>query len=271
MINGATQIFGILGRPVSHSLSPAMHNAAFAALGINAVYVPFPVQELAAAVQGIRGLGLRGVSVTIPFKEEIIPLLDEVDRKAQAIGAVNTVVNREGRLYGSNTDWEGALLALERHTDLSGRRVLVLGAGGAGRAVVFAVQQAGGQVWVADAEEAKAQLLAQEMKVTALTLADLTAVSADILINATPVGMIPQSEALPVAPELLDRFRVVMDLVYRPVQTRLLQEAAKRGAKTIDGLQMLLYQGGRQFELFLGQPAPIEVMRQALATALKRE
>ncbi len=133
MINGATQVFGILGRPVSHSLSPAMHNAAFAALGLNAVYVPFPVQELAAAVQGIRGLGLRGVSVTVPFKEEIMPLLDEVDPKARTIGAVNTVVNRDGVLSGHNTDWEGALIALEKQTDLSGRRILVLGAGGAGR------------------------------------------------------------------------------------------------------------------------------------------
>lgn len=271
MINGATQVFGILGQPVAHSLSPAMHNAAFAALGINAVYVPFPVRDLAAAVQGLRGLNIRGVSVTLPFKEEIIPLLDEVDLKAKAIGAVNTVLNRDGVLQGHNTDWEGALLALERQAEISGRQVMVLGAGGAGRAVVFAVQQAGGQVLVADVHDAKAQTLAQEMRATAVPLTELATVEADIFINATPVGMEPEADAIPLPPELLGRFRVVMDLVYRPVRTRLLQEAALRGARTIDGLQMLLYQGVRQFELFVGQPAPTEVMRQALAAALERE
>ncbi len=170
MITGATTVYGILGRPVAHSLSPAMHNAAFRALSLNAVYVPFAVQNLAQAVQGLRGLNLGGVSVTIPFKEEIIPLLDEVDDRARLIGAVNTVINRNGWLWGSNTDWEGALTALQDQTELAGQSVLVLGAGGVGRAIVYAVRQAGGEVTVADLDAAKAQTLAQQFGVAVLPL-----------------------------------------------------------------------------------------------------
>ena len=170
MITGASSVFGILGRPVAHSLSPAMHNAAFHSLGLNAVYVPFAVHNLDQAVQGLRGLNLGGVSVTIPFKEEIIPLLDEVDDRALRIGAVNTVVNREGRLWGTNTDWEGALAALQDQTGLAGQHVLVLGAGGAGRAIVYAVRQAGGEVAVADVDEARAKTLAQEFGASFLPL-----------------------------------------------------------------------------------------------------
>ena len=137
MIDGQTKIFGILGRPVAHSLSPAMHNAAFRHLGINAVYVAFPVTDLAQAVAGLRGLGIGGVSVTIPFKEEIIPLIDELDPQAARIGAVNTVVNRDGRLTGYNTDWLGAVTALTAKISLKGRHVLILGAGGASRAIAY--------------------------------------------------------------------------------------------------------------------------------------
>ena len=150
MINGHTKIFGILGRPVAHSLSPAMHNAAFRHLGVNAVYVAFPVTDLAQAVSGLRGLGIGGVSVTIPFKEEIIPLLDELDPRAARIGAVNTVVNRDGRLTGYNTDWLGAVTALTAKISLKGRHVLILGAGGASRAIAFGVFHEGGKVTLTD-------------------------------------------------------------------------------------------------------------------------
>ena len=150
MINGQTKIFGILGRPVAHSLSPVMHNAAFRHLGMNAVYVAFPVTDLAQAVAGLRGLGIGGVSVTIPFKEEIIPLIDELDPQAAAIGAVNTVVNRDGRLTGYNTDWLGAVTALTAKISLKGRHVLILGAGGASRAIAYGIFQDGGRVSLTD-------------------------------------------------------------------------------------------------------------------------
>ncbi len=268
MISGSTQVFGILGRPVRHSLSPAMHNAAFAALGVNAVYVAFPVLDLVQAVHGLRGLGIGGVSVTIPFKEAILPLLDEVDEEARTIGAVNTVVKREGRLWGTNTDWQGALAALQDQVNLAGQRVLVLGAGGAGRAIVYAVRRAGGHVWVTDAEADRAQTLARQFGVNAVAWSEAPQVDAAILINATPVGMAPQDTEIPYPPEHLGQVQVVMDIVYTPLQTRLLREAAARGSRTIDGLEMLIYQGARQFELFTGQPAPVETMRRAARTAV---
>ena len=268
MINATTKVYGILGRPMTYSLSPAMHNAAFASLSLNAVYVPFAVFKLAQAVEGLWGLNISGVSVTIPFKERIIPLLDEVDDRARTIGAVNTVINREGNLWGTNTDWEGALAALQEQTNLAGERVLVLGAGGAGRAIVYAIQQAGGDVSVTDVDEAKARSLAQEFKTTFVPLAKAAQEAATVLINATPVGMTPQVEGIPFPPEHLGRFQVVMDLVYQPQETRLLREAAAHGCRTIGGLQMLVYQGARQFELFTGHPAPVEIMRRAALAAV---
>lgn len=268
MMNGATAVYGILGRPVAHSLSPAMHNAAFASLGFNAVYVPFPVTDLARAVQGLRGLQIKGVSVTIPFKEEIIPFLDEVDHRARAIGAVNTVLNREGRLWGTNTDWEGALAALEQEIALAGQHVLVVGAGGAGRAIVYAVRQAGAEVTVADVDETRARNLAQEFGAAFSSLDNAAQTPATVLINATPVGMSPHQEAIPLEPKKLNRIQVVMDIVYKPLQTRLLREAAAQGCRIIDGLQMLVYQGARQFELFTGRPAPVEIMRRAALAAV---
>jgi shikimate dehydrogenase len=267
MITGDSSVFGILGRPVAHSLSPAMHNAAFHSLRLNAVYVPFAVQNLDQAVQGLRGLNLGGVSVTIPFKEEIIPLLDEVDDRALRIGAVNIVINRNGRLWGGNTDWQGALTALQEQTELAGQSVLVWGAGGVGRAVVYAVRQAGGEVTVTDLDAAKAQTLAQQFGATFCPLAETAQCSATILINATPLGMAPEIEKIPLPPDNLSHYQVVMDVIYTPRHTRLLREAAARNCRIIDGFQMFVYQGAHQFELFTGQPAPVEIMRQAALAA----
>ena len=268
MINGHTKIYGILGRPVSHSLSPAMHNAAFRELGINAVYVAFPVVDLAQAVAGLRGLDIQGVSVTIPFKEEIIPLIDELDLQAARIGAVNTVVNRDGRLCGYNTDWLGALKALKAKTRLKGEHVLLLGAGGASRAIAFGILEEGGQVTLTDVDGPRAAALAQELKVAAIPLDAVAQCPAALLVNATPVGMEPKAEGIPIDPDLLGRYRLVMDIVYKPLETRLLREAKARGAATIDGLQMLIHQATAQFELWTGKPAPLEVMSRAAYTAL---
>jgi shikimate dehydrogenase len=271
MINGHTKIYGILGRPVTHSLSPAMHNAAFQALGINAVYVPFPVIDLTQAVAGLRGLAIGGASVTIPFKEEIIPLIDELDPKAACMGAVNTVVNRDGRLIGYNTDWLGAVTALQSQTGITGEHFLILGAGGAARAIAFGILENGGQVTITDLDAPRAAALAREMAVEALPLDALEQSPASILINATPVGMAPDLEGLPIDPELLSRFTLVMDIVYRPLLTRLLREAQAHGARTIDGLQMLIHQATAQFELWTGRGAPLEIMSGAAYAALEEE
>jgi shikimate dehydrogenase len=268
MIDGHTKIFGILGRPVAHSLSPAMHNAAFRHLGMNAVYVAFPVTDLAQAVSGLRGLGVGGVSVTIPFKEEIIPLLDELDPRAGQIGAVNTVVNLDGRLTGYNTDWLGAVTALTAKVSLKGQHVLILGAGGASRAIAYGVLHQGGKVTLTDLDAARAAALAQDMGVEAIPLNALSTCPAAILVNASPVGMAPDIDGIPMPPDLLGRFDTVMDIVYKPLTTRLLREAKARGAATIDGLQMLIHQGAAQFELFTGREAPVEIMAKAAYEAL---
>jgi shikimate dehydrogenase len=268
MIDGHTKIFGILGRPVAHSLSPAMHNAAFRHLGVNAVYVAFPVTDLAQAVSGLRGLGIGGVSVTIPFKEEIIPRLDELDPRAARIGAVNTVVNRDGRLTGYNTDWLGAVAALSAKISLKDRHVLILGAGGASRAIAFGVFHEGGRVTLTDIDATRAAALARDLGAEAIAPEVLDRCPATILVNATPVGMTPDIDGIPLNPDLLGRFEVVMDIVYQPLQTRLLREAQARGAATIDGLQMLIHQGAAQFDLFTGLDAPTGIMARAAYGAL---
>jgi len=267
-ISGTTRVFGIFGRPVAHSLSPAMHNAAFKALGVDAVYVAFPVTDLAQAVAGLRGLNIGGASVTIPFKEEIIPLLDELSPVAAAIGAVNTVVNREGRLFGDNTDWLGAVAALEEKTPLEGAQVLILGAGGAARAIAFGVKEGGGSFTVTDVDQARARALARDCGGQALVPANLPRCPAQILINATPVGMEPDVDGIPLDAALLERFPFVMDIVYRPLDTRLLREAKARGSLTIDGLAMLIHQAAAQFELFTGWSAPRDVMARAAYAGL---
>jgi shikimate dehydrogenase len=271
MINGHTKIYGILGRPVTHSLSPAMHNAAFRELGINAVYVPFPVTDLPQAVAGLRGLDIAGASVTIPFKEEIIPLIDELDPQAARMGAVNTVINREGRLFGYNTDWRGAVTALKTQTIITGEHFLLLGAGGAARAIAFGILENGGSVTLTDLDAPRAEALVRELAVEAIPLNALEQCPASILINATPVGMAPDLEGLPLDPDLLGRFTLVMDIVYRPLLTRLLREAQAHGSRTIDGLQMLIHQATAQFELWTGQAAPLETMSQAAYAALEEE
>jgi shikimate dehydrogenase len=262
-INGTTQIYGILGRPVAHSLSPAMHNAAFRELGLNAVYVAFEVADLAQAVAGLRGLQIRGASVTIPLKEEIIPLLDELDPQAARIGAVNTVVNRDGRLVGTNTDILGAIKALEEKTAIAGKRVLILGAGGASRAIAFGILEKGGHAAVTDLDRDKALALSRHLWVEVVAPDHLGQYPADILINATPVGMAPKSGAIPIDPNQLARFQVVMDIVYKPLETRLLKEARSQGCQVIDGLRMLIHQATEQFTLWTGNPAPVEVMARA--------
>lgn len=263
-IDARTEIYGIIGDPVEHSRSPIIHNSGFKALGLNCVYLAFPVKDVLAALSGLRGLGIKGVSVTIPHKESVIPLLDQVDPVAAKIGAVNTIVNNHGDLKGYNTDWVGANRALEDETDLKGKDVLLLGAGGSARALGFGLNEAGARPILCSRSPDKGQALAAELGCSWKPLAEVGDIEADILINATSVGMSPASNASPVARYILGKFSVVMDIVYSPLETRLLREAEEAGCRTINGLAMLLYQGIAQFEMWTGRQAPLEVMRDKL-------
>ncbi len=270
-INGKTALYGIIGNPVSHSLSPVMHNAAFAELGENSVYLPFPVLDLEAGMQGLKAIGVKGVSVTIPYKEAVIPLLDAIEDVARQIGAVNTVeikdVGGKKHLCGSNTDWLGACRALSEKVQLRGARVVLLGAGGSARAIGFGLLQQGAQVVLSSRTESRGRALAADLGCLWCPLADAGTLQGDVLINATSVGMQPQSDVSPVPAAILSRFQVVMDIVYAPLATRLLMEAEAAGCQVINGLEMLLYQGGAQFELWTGKTAPVELMRQKLYQA----
>lgn len=267
-VDGKTEIYGIIGNPVSHSLSPAMHNAAFAALGLNKIYLPFQVADLPAALTGLKALGIRGASVTIPHKQAVIGLLDSLDPVAEKIGAVNTLVLRAGKMHGSNTDWLGANRALAEKIKLRGASVLLLGAGGSARAIGFGLLEAGAALTLASRTPEKGRALAKTLGCSWLPLAEAGKAGAEVLINATSVGMAPQHNELPISIEALPGFKVVMDIVYAPLATRLLIEAERGGCQTINGLAMLLYQGAAQFEIWTGHEAPIEVMRESLLASL---
>lgn len=270
-INGKTTLFGIIGNPVSHSLSPVMHNCAFETLQIDGVYVPFKVEDISAALVGIKGLNVAGASVTIPYKEAVIPLLDRIDPVAEKIGAVNTVYSVQTgsgvELHGLNTDWIGANRALQDKTTLAGRKVVVLGAGGSARAIGFGLLEAGAAITLCSRTEPRGRALADELDCRWIPLAEVDTIGGDILVNATSVGMTPQHNETLVRQENLGRYSVVMDIVYAPLQTRLLREAKTEGCETVNGLEMLLYQGVAQFELWTGETAPVEVMRRALLSA----
>jgi shikimate dehydrogenase len=260
------KVYGIIGYPVSHSLSPVMHNLAFRELGVKAVYGAFPVkpEDLSQAIRGVKALGISGLSVTIPHKVEVMKYLDEIDEKAKEIGSVNTIINREGSLFGTNTDWIGVLKAFEEvGVSLSGKRVVVLGAGGASLAIIYAMIQAcAKEIVVYNRTFEKAKEVAERFSVLAYPWEALSEAYGDILINATSVGL--KSFDSPVDKEVVSRFSVVMDSVYLPLETKLLAMAKEENKITIDGLKMLLYQGVEQFKLWTGLMPPVEKMREAI-------
>jgi shikimate dehydrogenase len=266
-IGPRTQLCGVVLHPAGHTRSPAMHNAAFAALGLDAVYVAFdvPPPGLAAALAGARALGVRQLAVSLPHKEAVLAHLDEVDDTARRIGAVNTVTLRDGRLVGDNTDWLGAVRALERETPLDGRRVVVLGAGGTARAVVWGARARGARVTILNRTLARAEKLAADLDAAAGRLEDLPALACDVLVNTTSVGL--RSDAAPVPGAAIPAGAVVLDAVYDPPRTRLLRDAATRGARTIGGKWMLVHQAAEQLRIWSGRDAPIEVMADAFDRA----
>ena len=253
---------------LSHHPAPlgaAMHNAGYKALGLDFTYVPFGVKDLEGAIRGMRALGIRGFGVSMPFKVEVMQYLDAVDPLAQRIGAVNTVVNDGGRLTGYNADAAGAAAALTEVTEISGKRVLLIGAGGAARAVGHALRDHGAQLHVINRNRAAAESLAATLSATSGDLQDVKRVAEyDILVHCTAVGM-ADSPGMIVPESALRSGLVVMDIVYKPVHTALIAAAQRCGARTVHGGRMLLHQAFRQFELYTGHPAP----RAAMAAALQ--
>jgi len=278
------KLFALIGDPIEQSLSPAMHNAAFRALGLNCAYVALRVPErfLTDAIGGIRALSIAGFNVTIPHKIDIIGLLDELDESASLVGAVNTVKNDRGKLIGFNTDGEGALRALEgKIRSVEGKKVVLLGAGGAARAIAFSLARADSRLTIANRAIPRARALAStieqklgmNVEVVSLNRAKLAEVlrDADALINATSVGMYPRANQTLVSASMMHRGLVVNDIVYEPLRTRLLREARRAGARTIGGLGMLVHQGALAFEIWTGKRAPIKVMEAAAKRQLRGE
>jgi shikimate dehydrogenase len=278
-INSTTTLYGVFGNPISHSRSPLMLNRAFQVNGINAAYAAFHIEPgtLKAAIEGIRALRFRGVNVTIPYKVEVMSYLDEIDEGARVIGAVNTIVNENGKLIGYNTDGIGYVRSLCEETGLSlqGKRVLLLGAGGAGRGIAYALAKAGAEiVWVSNRTVSKADelvsyisLLTEAKNIAAEAIAGIID-KVDLVVNNTSLGMYPNISEIPLDPSLLHDKLVVSDIIYTPMETLFLKEAKARGAITHGGLGMFIYQGAYAFEYWTGQNAPIQAMREIVLQSL---
>lgn len=285
IMSGKTKICGIIGDPIEHTMSPVMHNAAFEKVGVDYLYLPFRVkkEELGKAIEGMRALNIRGLNVTIPHKVAVIPLLDELDPLAGRIGAVNTIVNDDGILRGYNTDAAGFLQALlEKGVEPKGENIVVLGAGGASRAISFILAERGAHLvilnrlleldWAEELAGKISRAFKQGIEVLELSEGNLARVleKAALLVNATSVGMSPNVDETPVPSELLKSGLTVFDVVYNPSKTKLLKEAEEAGARTISGLDMLVWQGALAFEKWTGLEAPVELMRAEATKELQR-
>jgi len=277
-ITGKTKLIGVMGDPVEHSLSPVIHNAAIAHLALDYIYIPLPVKsaDLAQALEGLRAIGLVGFSVTIPHKQTILPFLAEVKEVAQLVGAANTIWRTEKGWVGTNTDVEGFIAPLKKQPrNWETVTPVILGNGGAARAVVVGCQQLGcKELHVVGRDLQKLQLFQQswhnlKAKIHIHPWSELSQLlpTTELLVNTTPIGMYPHIEATPVEEDLLKKLpakAIAYDLIYTPKPTQFLKLAAKQGVQTQDGLEMLVIQGAAALQLWLNQPAPVEVMRQAL-------
>jgi shikimate dehydrogenase len=281
VISGKTRVCGVIGDPIEHTLSPAIHNAAFNHLKLDFVFLAFKVKaaDLENAVWGMRGLGIHGLNVTMPHKSTVIAYLDEVDSAVKFLGSANTILNKNGKLLGFNTDGVGALKALrENGTELSEKKVLLFGAGGAAKAIAFSLAEEVGELVVLNRAAEKAALLADALnpmfgkKIVGGALSPSAVQKnlqdADILVNATSIGMHPNVNQSLVAPQWLKSNLIVMDIVYNPVETKLAKDAKAAGAKVISGVEMLIYQGAASFKIWTERAAPIEVMRKAALNQL---
>jgi shikimate dehydrogenase len=263
-----TKLYGVIGDPVAHSLSPVMLGSAFRQSGYNGVYLAFRISDIKAGVEAIRVLGIRGVSVTIPHKLAVMEHLDRVEKSAREIGAVNTIVNSGGNLEGHNTDCHGAITALSRKTDLKGRRVTIVGAGGAARAIGFGVRSQGGRVTIVNRSDARGKALANDLGADYCPMGEIGGIESQVLVNTTPVGMFPHTKDMPVDEKYLKKGMVVMDIVYNPLETAFLKAARQKGCEIIDGVSMFVHQGAAQFSLWTGRKAPVELMQKVVYGAL---
>ncbi|MBT2284325.1 shikimate dehydrogenase [Paenibacillus polymyxa] len=275
-------LLGVMGDPIAHSKSPAMHNAALLAAGVNGMYMPLHVHpdQLEAAVRGIVALNYRGVNVTIPHKEQVMQYLDVIDESARLIGAVNTIINEGGTLTGYNTDGIGYVRSLKEEAvpELAGKRIAVLGAGGAARGVIYALAlEKPERIHILNRTADRAIALASDLRghglgeISGSGMEDAATIldTADIVINTTAAGMHPHVDDLPVDPALIREGAAVSDLIYNPLETRLLRESRMRGCTVHGGLGMFVYQGAVAFEHWLGIPAPVETMRRAVLNSFE--
>ncbi len=282
-ISGKTHACGVIGDPIEHSLSPIIHNAAFSSLKLDFAYLAFKVKpaEVGNAIAGMRALDIVGLNVTMPHKEAVIKYLDQIDETAKFLNAVNTIYNKDGKLFGYNTDGIGALKALkENGANPKGKRVLLLGSGGAARAIAYSLTKEVDELVVLNRTVSEAKELASLLKKTlgkkvvadellACTIKEQLADS-DILINATSVGMKPNANQSLVESEWFKPDLTVMDIVYNPIETKLDKDAKSAGAKVVSGLEMLIYQGAASFEIWTKKPAPVKVMREAALNQLSK-
>jgi shikimate dehydrogenase len=280
-ISGKTRVCGVIGDPVQHSLSPVMHNVAFEELSLDFVYLAFRVreEELREAIIGATSLDIHGLNVTMPHKNAVMRYLDEIDSTARSIGAVNTILNNKGRLLGYNTDGIGALKALEENgITLNEKKLLLLGAGGAGKAIAFHAAREVEELVILNRTPEKAKKLAEVLRKEFNNKINGNAFSTeimkeelrdtDILVNATSVGMHPDGNRSLVSPSLLKPDLYVMDIIYNPLETKLAKDAKALGAKVVSGIEMLVYQGAASFEVWTNHPAPVKVMKQAVLNKL---
>lgn len=261
-----------IGYPIKTSSSPSIHNAGYKKLGIDNefIYLRAEVKPefLRMAIDGVRGLGIRGVSITMPHKQEVMKYLDKIDKEAKIIGAVNTIVNDNGKLTGFNTDYIGALVALEKKINLKDKKVAVIGAGGTARAIVYGLKKKGSVIKIFNRTLDHAKKLAKEFGCKYGDLDSLEQiVNVDIVINTTSVGM--NEDKSPFDKKFLNKNQLVLDVVYSPKETRLIKDAKEKGAKIVYGYEMLLYQGVEQFKLYTGFDAPVDAMREVLVKSLK--
>jgi len=276
-ISGKTQVYAVIGDPIEHSLSPVIQNAAFNALNMNCVYTAFRVKnsDVANTLTGMRALGIMGLNVTMPHKETVIAYLDWIDDTAKFLKSVNTIHHKDGKLLGYSTDGTGTLRALkENGSDPQGKKVVILGAGGAARAITYSLIQEADELVVLNRTVSKAKELAEALKrkfnkkisIGSLSSNDIKEKisDSDILLNTTSVGMKPNINQSLISPDNLKSDMTIMDIVYNPYETQLVKDAKVAGVKVVSGLEMLIYQGAAAFEIWTGQQAPVQVMRKAI-------
>ena len=266
-ISAKTKICMIIGDPVEHSISPQIHNACYEHLALDKEFVFIAAhvlpQNLEHAISGIRALGIRGVTVTVPHKTAVIKFLDDIDPVAKEIGAVNTIVNENGKLTGYNTDWIGIAESLKTITELTNKHVAILGAGGAARAAIFAMKQSGARVYIFNRTLEHAQTLAKEFNCEFASIEEIEKIkNCDIIVNTTSVGL--ESDKTPISSDAIKLEHIVFDVIYKPYETTLLKFAQEKGAMIIHGTEMLLFQGLAQFALYTNKKGPVDVMRKAI-------